>query len=214
MNEQKIEKAPIRIIVEATAYFLAGLYLITTTIVHVSGLEISLEIPDSNVTLAIGSWLTLFIGSVLTLTGFLLLFSTLIKRLSTILDKNNLFEKWLVAFLFATVVTEVVKRIIEISNVKPLFYISIAFGILIFIVIVVKSLPVFKNVGQLISMSIAMLTMGVFTIFSSYPLNIRWDLFTIFMITLLLLLRAAAIFYKKPKEINDITKKDTSGITQ
>jgi len=214
MIEQKTDEAPIRIVVEATAFFLSGLFLITTTIVHVSGSNVSIEIPSSNITLAIGSWLTLFIGSLLTITGFLYLGSTFVKALSSLFDKNKQYEKYLVAFLFATVVTEVVKRIIEIKDIKPLFFITLAFAILIIVVIIVKSLSVFKNIGQLISMSLAMVAMGIFTVFSSYPLSIRWDLFTILLITLLLLLRAASLFYKKPKEINDTTKKDTSGATK
>jgi hypothetical protein len=210
----KKEKEPVRVVVEATAYFLSGLFLLTTTIIHVSGSDISLEIPSTNVSLAIGSWLTLFIGSLLTLTGFVYLCSTFIKPLSILFDINKQYEKYLVAFLFATVTTEVVKRIVEIRNILPLLIISIAFAVLILVVIVIKSLSVFNNISQLVSMSCAMVAMGIFAVFSSYPLSIRWDLFTILVITLLLLLRAASLFYKKPKEINDTTKKETSDITE
>jgi hypothetical protein len=206
MPEKKTEEAPIKIIAESAAFFLAGLFLITTTIVHVSGSNISIEIPSSTVTLAIGSWLTLFIGSLLALVGFLYLGSTFIKGLNNLFDKDKPYEKWLTAFLFATVVTEVIKRVFEIKDVLPLFIVTLIFAILVIAVIIIKSLSVFKNIGQLISMSCAMIAMGIFAIFSSYPLSIRWDIFTIFLITLLLLLRAGSLFYKKPKESDEIKK--------
>jgi cell surface protein SprA len=116
MADQKTDEAPFRTIVEAAAYFLSGLFLITTTIIHVSGTDVSIEIPNTTVTLAIGSWLTLFIGSLLALTGFLYLSSTIISPLKVLFDKKAKFEKWIFAFLFATVMTEVIKKVFELYD--------------------------------------------------------------------------------------------------
>ena len=53
MDEKTLEKSPVRIVVEATAYFLSGLFVITATTVHVSGTNVTLEIPASNITMAV-----------------------------------------------------------------------------------------------------------------------------------------------------------------
>ena len=193
------DKSPLRFIVEGTAYFLSGIFVLTIMIVHISGNDVSIGIPNSNVVIAIGSYLTVFIGSVLTLTGFVYLFAELREKLKNTLLK---YQKWLFAFLFATTSTQVIKVIFELWNwnIKPLFFVSIAFAVLLCIVVIAKSRLVFWNVGQLIAMGIAILVMGIFSIFKPEPTEIRWDLLIIFLITLLLLLRAFVMYKRKNED--------------
>lgn len=192
MDDIANDKSPLRFIVEGTAYFLSGIFVLTTVIVHVSGNDVSIGIPNSNVVIAFGSYLTVFIGSVLTLTGFVYLFAELREKLKNTLLK---YQKWLFAFLFATTSTQVIKVIFELWNwnIKPLFFVSIAFAVLLCIVVIAKSRLVFWNVDQLIAM-------GIFSIFKPEPTEIRWDLLIIFLITLLLLLRAFVVYKRKNED--------------
>jgi hypothetical protein len=200
MVGQKAEGSPIRIIVEATAFFLSGLFLIDSSIYRFPVSDVYTQFERVTYILTIDSWDTLFIGALLALTGFVYLLSTFVSKLKVLFDKDKQYEKFLVAFLFGAVLTEIIKLIFETMDTLPLFIITIAFAALVLIVIVLKNLSVFNNIGQLFSMSCAMIAMFISAQFPYRPIiRTRWDLVPIFFIALLLLLRAAYLFLKKTK---------------
>ena len=91
-------------ITEAIGYFLAGLFAICTTLIHVSGENITIEVPYSGVMVAVSSWLTLVVGVILIFAGFFLLLSLV----STYIEKIwNKVEKYLIPALFLITTIEV-----------------------------------------------------------------------------------------------------------
>ena len=196
MEDMTRAQSPLKFVVEATAYFLAGVFVIATVILEVRGNEVTAGIPDSNVVVAVSSYLTLFIGSLLTLAGFIYLLAGVVKRLGEGLLRC---ERWLTAFLFVTTSVQVLKVIIDVRSIRAMFFVSIAFAVLLCVVVVVRSRSVLRSVDQLISLGVAMLVMGIVSLFRPEPIEVRLDLMIIFVITAVLLVRAFVIYKRENK---------------
>jgi hypothetical protein len=121
---------------EAIAYFLAGLFAISATLIHVSGENITIEAPNAGIMVAISSWLTLVIGAILILAGFFLLLALVNEFVGKAWNKV---EKFLIPALFMIITTEVVSRAFYLRKIMVLFIPTVVFGVFILLVIVIKA---------------------------------------------------------------------------
>lgn len=196
MQQKDRKRLELAKITEAIGYFLAGLFAMSTTLIHVSGENITIEVPNSTAIITVSNWLTLIIGAILVIAGLFLLLTLVIGFVEKAWDKV---EKYILPVLFTITITEVISRAIELYKILVLFVPTVIFIIVILVVIVKKATSVFWwDVDRLLTMSITTIGMGIVLLFQQVD-GFRWDLLFIFIIIFLLLARASKVYLEKIK---------------
>ncbi len=165
----------INIITRSIAYFLAGSFVIGT---------ILSKQPAGGPILPL-DWLSVVVGSILVLAGFLIVLSTFPpKRVEDFIKRG---EPYLLPILFGITLTEVVKILFDFHAIKPLFITTSIFLIFVLIAIIFTSRSVFQNVYSLLGLSLTFNALAVILLLTGAEI-IQVVIILVFSLILLLLI--------------------------
>jgi len=173
-----VNKTPLGISAGAIGYYLAGLFALNIAIVNFQILN----------------WLLFIVGVILSLYGLILLLDPVLD-LSDRIKIPNTVRMYLIIGLLSVCGGQL---IIAVTYGTLFRILSLIFIASFAFVVVYKSLPVFQNKGQLLTLFITLLILGLIQFFfvdSSLRWD-RWDLYFILLVDLIILGRLLKVVLK------------------
>lgn len=182
MKNFDINKSPLGISAEALGFFLAGIF------------SLNISISDWQIT----NWVLLIVGSFLSLYGVKLLFNLIFPKLDRF---TNTFKPYLVIIVLSIGGAQL---IIIMTTYGILFKImSIIFFLLFISAIIYRSMSVFQNRKQLLTMFITMLVVGLIQFFHANN-HLSWDRWDLYFILVLEMIFVSLIIKQTRKLKNNM----------